>query len=173
MDTNHFSTSQGITSFSNSSIIQRLTKLMGNDDHMYCVISVHLLTEKMLEMWSESASKNPKMFDDTKLSFNAKLSLSKNFGLPINLYLAIKKLNTLRNQFGHNLNKTEIADSDITELENHLVNVDPSSNFKEYKINSGNQMVKYSEATNAQKMCGIGYVIMTSFMAASTQMMQR
>ena len=79
-------------------------KLSSVKEPIILVLTIHLYTEFWINKLIELRSPNPKEILDRNYVFAIKLMLVYNMGLiPEQLYLNIKKLNTLRNKYAHNL----------------------------------------------------------------------
>ncbi|MGH4140739.1 hypothetical protein [Clostridium sp.] len=79
-------------------------KLSSVREPIVLVLTIHLYTEFWINKCIELCSPKPKEILDKNFVFSTKLMLVYNMGLiPEQLYLNIKKLNTLRNKYAHNL----------------------------------------------------------------------
>ena len=88
-------------------------KIFKGDD-IAVVIRGHILIENILEkILSKYLDLNA--FDDRDLTFDFKLKMARSIGLLGDLYVPIKRLNKIRNEFAHKI-ETEIKDVDISVL---------------------------------------------------------
>ncbi|WP_447876944.1 hypothetical protein [Serratia fonticola] len=158
MDKSHF-----VKIFNEREMNKRFFKLAEQDDALSSVLVIHLMFEKIIEAWIESASHNVNFFNDVNMiAFSTKLKIAKNFGLSDQVCSAIKSLNSLRNEFAHKISKTVISDAEIAKLETLANEINRKSGFSEmagFKLEGLNVAIKYSDSSNNVKMPFIFSVI--------------
>lgn len=81
------------------------------------IITYHLYNEYMIENWVKYKFANGvSIFKDVNFTTKSKLILAKNLGLPVEIYNAVNLLNSIRNQFSHNINAKPIDDVTLEKL---------------------------------------------------------
>ncbi|MBA4819470.1 hypothetical protein OLZ33_08585 [Pantoea ananatis] len=115
------------------------------EDDIGTVLRLHLLLEKDLEAWCACATGNGNIFkgfgENLGLDFAAKNQLAHNLGLSEELYKVIKRMNKLRNARSHQIDNSEITNSEIASLTslisaNYPSNLLPMNEFQA-QINKG------------------------------------
>lgn len=105
-----------------------------SEDDIGVVLRVHLMLEKDLEAWCACASENGRFFakfgENLNLSFAAKNQLAVNFGLSESLSKAIKRINKIRNQRAHQIDKFSLTESEIVSLRDLLEHDYPDNLLK-------------------------------------------
>lgn len=98
---------------------QLLEMVLGTDT-LGSVLRAHLICENLVEAWICSSCEQAAFFgaENSRLNigFDTKLRIARNVGLPVPLYNALKTINTMRNEFAHNLGVKEIAQHHIDSL---------------------------------------------------------
>lgn len=104
--------------------------IIASNDETGVVLRLHLIAERFLDVYlSERIPENHRPFFPPGKSgrilryFDEKLTTSVAYGLPIELALSLKRLNQVRNKFGHDLDM-RLTDADVSEY------VAASDNFK-------------------------------------------
>jgi len=168
MDHQYFS-----NKFHDGKIKDRLLQVLNYDDPLLCVVSSHLILERMLEIWIVSYTGVPSLLDSTQINFSQKLKLCKNCQLPTEIVTAISKLNKLRNNLSHRLEKFDVEHTEIEELLGLVQKIPPGhtqENLLEFSIQSPNGMIKIKNATNNQKITFAALMILTSMLQSSNRM---
>ncbi|MFH0022805.1 hypothetical protein ACFZAC_14520 [Pseudomonas fluorescens] len=70
-------------------------------DEALCILRGHLMLEEFLNLWSAKVTGTEDLFSGSFVSFKTKLVISKNLGMPEDLYVVIDKVNDIRNRFSH------------------------------------------------------------------------
>ncbi|MDU3913790.1 hypothetical protein [Kluyvera ascorbata] len=103
-----------------------MIQIMSTTDNIGAVLRSHLICEQLAEAWVCGVCNNENVFgsdeDRVRIECDAKLKIARNLGLPVPLYNAMKRLNTLRNLFAHT-HQTDIDDSVITSIADNIRNM--------------------------------------------------
>ncbi|HHJ4622961.1 TPA: hypothetical protein ACQJJL_004239 [Raoultella ornithinolytica] len=100
---------------------KRFALIAYHTDQLSAVLVIHMVSEKTLETWIEAKTHNKDFFSNSvNLTFNNKLLIAKNFSLPNDCFVFLKTLNSIRNKFAHQIEKTEISESEIEKLYDSL-----------------------------------------------------
>ncbi|VVJ28262.1 hypothetical protein [Klebsiella variicola] len=149
----------------------RVMAFMENSDELGFILTIHLVCERIVETWIEAASNNRNLFHDIKsLSFSAKLQMAKNCDIPEYFYIFSRKLNIVRNQFAHNLEKTSISNDDLRNLEycaQFLPDDAIGKNIHTNKIITKNGECKYTDTTKNKKIGMIFFLVYSNLLANS------
>ncbi|MCF5189565.1 hypothetical protein [Pseudomonas simiae] len=70
-------------------------------DEALCVLRAHLMLEEYLNLWSGKTTGTEDLYAGSFVPFKTKLVISKNLGMPDELYSIIDKINEIRNRFSH------------------------------------------------------------------------
>ena len=146
-------------------IVKRLLLTLTYDDPIACVLSSHLILERMLEIWIESYTETPNLLNNVQLSFSQKLNVCKNCELPAEIITCISKINKLRNAISHQLEKSELNNNEVHQLIELVKQVDfPSKldNIYECSINTLNGMIKIQDASNNQRVVCCALILISS-----------
>ncbi|AUV26652.1 hypothetical protein HV265_08775 [Citrobacter sp. RHBSTW-00678] len=105
-----------------------MIQIMSTTDNIGAVLRSHLICEQLAEAWVCGICNNENVFgtadDRVKIECNAKLKVARNLGLPIPLYNAMKRLNTLRNLFAHT-HQADISDNVIASITDNIRSMSP------------------------------------------------
>lgn len=130
-----------------------------HEEQLSCVLIVHLVCERTIERWIESASNNKNIFNNVRgLSFSAKLQIAKNFGIPDFFHGFCNVLNNIRNKFAHEISKTKIDNEEINKLESCILLLSKDTFGRDMKTNTitiKGRSHKYIEATENIKLVSI------------------
>lgn len=149
----------------------RVMALMENSDELGFILTIHLVCERVIETWIEATTNNRNLFRDIKsLSFSSKLQMAKNCEIPEYFHIFSKKLNILRNQFAHNLEKKSISNEDLKSLE-YCAQFLPDDSFgKDIHTNTlitKSGECKYTDATINKKIGLIFFLIYSTLLEYS------
>ncbi|RYM50983.1 hypothetical protein [Serratia proteamaculans] len=129
------------------------------EEQLSCVLIVHLVCERIIERWIESASNNKNIFNNVRgLSFSAKLQIANNFGTPEFFHCFCKVLNNVRNKFAHEISKTKIDDEEMNKLESSILLLPKDTIGRDLKTNTiiiKGVSQKYIESTENVKLVSI------------------
>lgn len=130
----------------------RFASVVSHTEQLSAVLVIHMVCEKILETWIEASSDNKDFFKNLlSLSFSNKLLIAKNFSLPNEIFLFIKELNSIRNKFAHDIQKTEVSEPEIEKLYSSLsgfIARHPSMDPKKSSVHSHGVEYKYTDNNN-------------------------
>ena len=132
----------------------RFSSTITHSDQLSAVLILHMACEKILETWIEASCHNKNFFNNSvNLNFNNKLLIAKNFSLPNDSFKFMKALNSIRNKFAHQIEKTEITDSEIETLYNSLsefINRNPAEDPKGMTLLTKERNYNYNDGNNVR-----------------------
>ncbi|HDO6728982.1 hypothetical protein VSS26_15235 [Klebsiella pneumoniae] len=147
MDKKHFSSLLQMKEMN-----KRLSSVIYHTDQLSAVLVHHMVCEKVLETWIEASTHNKEFFcNSVSLTFNNKLLIAKNFSLPNECFLFMRALNSIRNKFAHQIEKTEVSESEIEMLYSSLsgfINRYPSKDPKLCKIITKQGTYTFNDSNN-------------------------
>lgn len=151
MDKSHFRSLA-----SEGDINLRVVESSLHEEQLSCVLIVHLVCERTIERWIESASNNKNIFNNVRgLNFSAKLQIAKNFELPDFFSIFCKTLNIIRNKFAHDISKTKIDVEEMNKLESCILLLPKETIGRDIKTNTikiKGVTHNYTEATENIKL---------------------
>lgn len=160
MDTQHF---LSIASLREMNL--RFVAVAGHDDQLSGVLTIHMVCEKIIDLWIEAATHNADFFNGVgNINFSNKLQIAKNFSLPDTPYKFMKVLNTIRNKFAHQIDKTSMTDEEIETLYNSLksyLEKHPENDPKKLHVICYGKEYPYNHSNNV-KLSGIFYCVYLS-----------
>lgn len=96
-------------------------------DEATCILRAHLILEEVLNLWSSKLTNTEDLYLGTFVPFKTKLVISKNLGLPEELFSVLDKINEIRNRFSHRKGY-ELEISGIDSLKNKINSAIASAN---------------------------------------------
>jgi hypothetical protein len=90
-------------------------------DEATCILRGHLILEEVLNLWSSKLTKTEDLYAGTFVPFKTKLVISKNLGIPDDIFSILDKINEIRNKFSHRKGY-ELEKSMIEALKNKINN---------------------------------------------------
>ena len=70
-------------------------------DEATCILRAHLILEEVLNLWSGKLTGTEDLYAGGFVPFRTKLIISRNLGLPDDLFIVLDKINEIRNRFSH------------------------------------------------------------------------
>ncbi|EIC82039.1 hypothetical protein [Serratia sp. M24T3] len=125
MNKEHF-----LTILSYKGITLKFLNITKHDDELSAVLLIHLMFEKIIEVWVESITNNPKFFAGTPMTFAAKLQVAQNFQMPEHILNTLITLNKIRDTFGNEGSKENISNEEMIELGKISITVKAHSLFR-------------------------------------------
>lgn len=70
-------------------------------DEAACILRAHLILEEALNLWSSKLTGTEDLYAGGFVPFKTKLNISRNLGLPDDLFAVLDRINEIRNRFSH------------------------------------------------------------------------
>lgn len=98
--------------------IDPLKEINSKTPHVLQIIAFHLTFEYLVEKWIDYKINfgNPLFSGIEKIGFHNKLYISKNIGLPKEIFKALNRINDERNKFAHQISKKIMKKEEILEI---------------------------------------------------------
>ncbi|HDU2404246.1 TPA: hypothetical protein RE095_004795 [Klebsiella pneumoniae] len=160
MDTQHF---LSIVTLNEMNL--RFAAVAGHNDQLSGVLTIHMVCEKIIDLWIESATHNANFFNNVgNINFSNKLQIAKNFSLPDTPYRFMKTLNTIRNKFAHQIDKISMTDEEVESLYDSLssyLEKHPENDPKKMHVICYGKEYPYNHSNNVN-LSGIFYCVYLS-----------
>ncbi|WP_406670219.1 hypothetical protein [Raoultella terrigena] len=159
--------------FQDAKFKERLLLTLTYDDPLLCVVSSHLMLERMLEIWIEAYSDIPCLLDNAQLSFSQKLKMCKNCKLPTEIASVISKINKFRNTLSHKFEMSDLNDLETKELLELIQKIEFNSSLDdihEFSINSPKGMIKIKDASNNQKVVFAALIVISAMFQSTDKL---
>lgn len=133
---------------------KRFTSIVDSNDELSGTVVIHMVCEKILETWIEACTYNKSFFGDSlNLTFANKLKIAKNFSFPLDCYTFMKTLNSIRNKFAHQIDKTTISSQEIDDLYNSFasfIEKNPQLDPKKMTVHTKKVSYNFSHSNNVR-----------------------
>lgn len=107
-------------------------------DEALCVLRAHLILEEFLNLWSSKVAGAEDLYIGGFIPFKTKLIISKNLGMPDELYAVMDSINEIRNRFSHRKGHV-LEGSKLDSLKKKIdavVSVDQMQNCEEFEVHA-------------------------------------